>query len=206
MYHTATNIEGPWTAQGLFALEGSLTYNSQCSFVFPQTGSESTIPMYMGDRWSFPKQGSCATYVWLPLHVEGTKLALQAPENSMLKGANLLGKPVVSNTKGDFVTVKFSGRQIAVFGESNAHGGYGRVIITDKSGRTVVSSPVDFYSKVPDRAIRYISPPLPQGDYTLKVEVTGENSTWSDKKMSIFYGSDDYFVNVEKIVIGYTEK
>ncbi|MDR1199536.1 MAG: family 43 glycosylhydrolase, partial [Prevotellaceae bacterium] len=200
MYHTASSIEGPWTKQGLFAPEGTLTYNSQCTFVFPQICNENTEPMYMGDRWSFPKQGSCATYVWLPLHVEGTKLTLQKPENVMPEGKNLLEKPFVSNTEGDFAEVKFSGRQIAVYGESNAHGGYGRMTITDKNGRTVVSSPVDFYSKVPDRAVRYISPQLPQGDYTLKVEVTGENSTWSDKKMSISYGSDDYFVNIENII------
>jgi hypothetical protein len=196
MYHTATNIEGPWTAQGLFAPEGSLTYNSQCSFVLNR-GKDGLL--YMGDRWSFPKQGSCATYVWLPLHVEGTKLTLQKPEIAIPEGKNLLEKPFVSNTKDDFITVEFSGRQIAVYGESNAHGGYGRVIITDKNGRTVVSSLVDFYSKVPDKAIRYISPRLPKGNYMLKVEVTGENSTWSDKKMSIFYGSDDYFVNIDKV-------
>jgi hypothetical protein len=197
-YHTATDIEGHWTERGLFAPEGSLTYNSQCSFVFVSKSNDGEA-LYMGDRWSFPKQGSCATYVWSPLHVEGTKLRLQKPENVLPEGKNLLEKPFVSNTRDDFVTVKFSGRQIAVYGESNAHGGYGRVIIADKNGRTVISSLVDFYSKVPDKAVRYISPRLPKGDYTLKVEVTGENSTWSDKKMTIFYGSDDYFVNVEKI-------
>jgi hypothetical protein len=126
---------------------------------------------------------------------------LQKPENTAPEGKNLLEKPFVSNTKDDFITVEFSGKQIAVYGESNAHGGYGRVIITDKNGRTVVSSLVDFYSKVPDTAIRYISPQLPKGDYTLKVEVTGENSTWSNKKRSVFYGSDDFFVNVKKIII-----
>jgi hypothetical protein len=194
-YHTATSIEGVWTKRGLFAPEGSLTYNSQCSFVFMTKGKA----LYMGDRWSFPKQGSCATYVWLPLQAEGTKLTLQKPGNAALKGKNRLKKPFVSNTKGDFVETRFSGKQIAVYGESNAHGGYARVVITDKQGKTVVWSPVDFYSKVPDKSIRYISPQLPEGDYTLKVEVTGEHSTWSDKKMSVFYGSDDYFVSVEKI-------
>jgi hypothetical protein len=199
MYHTATNIEGPWTKRGLFAPEGSLTYNSQCSFVFvPKAAGGKAL--YMGDRWSFPKQGSCATYVWLPLETEGVKLSLKAPENTTPEGNNLLEKPFVSNRKDDFVEVKFSGKQIAVYGESNAHGGYGRIVIIDKQGKTVVSSPVDFYSKVPDRAIRYLSPELPESDYTLRVEVTGENSTWSNKKKTIFYGSDDYFVNVEEII------
>jgi hypothetical protein len=198
MYHTSTNLEGPWTKQGLFAPEGSLTYNSQCSFVLNR-GAEGLL--YMGDRWSFPKQGSCATYVWLPLHAEVTKLTLQKPENAAPEGKNLLEKPFVSGKKGDFTEVKFSGTRIAVYGESNAHGGYGRIVISGEDGKVVVSSLVDFYSKVPDRAIRYISPKLPQGDYILTVEVTGENSTWSDKKKSIFYGSDNYFVNVESIVV-----
>jgi hypothetical protein len=197
MYHTATRMEGPWTERGLFAPEGSLTYNSQCSFVLNR-GKDGLL--YMGDRWSFPKQGSCATQVWLPLHVEGTKLILQKPENAAPKGKNLLRKSFVSNKAGDFAKVDFSGSQIAIYGESNAHSGYGRITITDENGKQVVSSLVDFYSKVPDTAIRYISPKLPKGDYMLKVEVTGENSTWSDKKRPV-YGSDDYFVNVEKIVV-----
>jgi hypothetical protein len=49
--------------------------------------------------------------------------------------------------------------------------------------------------------VRYISPKLPKGYYTLKVEVTGENSTWEDKKATIHYGSDDYFVNIDKVSI-----
>jgi hypothetical protein len=158
----------------------------------------------MGDRWSFPKQGSCATYVWLPLVVKtghAPSLRLQKPENVAPEGKNLLEKPFVSNRTGDFTEVKFVGSQIAIYGESNAHGGYGRITITDENGKQLVSSLVDFYSKVPDKAIRYISPRLPKGVYTLSVEVTGENSTWSDKKMSVFYGSDDYFVNLEKISV-----
>jgi hypothetical protein len=186
VYHTAANMEGSWIKQRLFAPEGTLIYNLQCTFVFPQICDKNTRPMYMGNRWSFLKQGSCTTYVWLPLRVEGTKLTLQKPENVMPEGKNLMEKPFVSNTKGDFAEVKFSGKQIAVYGESNAPGGYGRRTVTDKNGRTVVSSPVDFYSKVPDRAVRHISPRLPKGYYTLKVEVTGEDSTWSDKKNRYF--------------------
>jgi hypothetical protein len=197
MYHTAESIEGPWTHRGLFAPEGSLTYNSQCSFVFVPNHGDGAL--YMGDRWSFPKQGSCATYVWLPIRAEGTKLTLGVPETIELRGKNLLTGPFVSNRKDDAVEVTFSGNRIALFGESNAHGGYGRVTITDKNGKMVISSLVDFYSKVTDTSVRYVSPRLPEGNYTLRVEVTGDNPTWSDKR-KIIYGSDDYFVNVEKIV------
>lgn len=30
----------------------------------------------MGDRWSYPHQASAATYVWMPLQVEGTKISI----------------------------------------------------------------------------------------------------------------------------------
>ncbi|MCE8763079.1 glycoside hydrolase family protein, partial [Phocaeicola dorei] len=62
-YFTAPQIEGPWTKQGLFCPEGKLTYNSQSTFVFPLKCGNDTIPMFMGDRWSYPHQASAATYV-----------------------------------------------------------------------------------------------------------------------------------------------
>ena len=33
-YFVSSSLHGPWKEQGLFCPEGSLTYNSQCSFVF----------------------------------------------------------------------------------------------------------------------------------------------------------------------------
>lgn len=72
-YFTASSIEGPWERHGLFCPEGTLTHNSQSTFVFPLKQGNDTIPMYMGDRWSYPHQASAATYVWLPLQVKGKK-------------------------------------------------------------------------------------------------------------------------------------
>lgn len=56
-YFTAPSVKGPWTRQGLFAPEGSLTYNSQTTFVFPLKCGEDTIPMFMGDRWLLSASG-----------------------------------------------------------------------------------------------------------------------------------------------------
>ena len=70
-YYTATSLKGPWTSRGYFAPQGTLTWNSQTTFVLPITGSKETTYMFMGDRWSFPKQASAATYVWQPLKVSG---------------------------------------------------------------------------------------------------------------------------------------
>ncbi|WP_114781806.1 family 43 glycosylhydrolase [Botryobacter ruber] len=75
-YYTATSLKGPWTKQGLFAPEGTLTWNSQTSFVLPIEGAEGTTYMFMGDRWAFPKQASAATYVWQPLTVSGHSLSI----------------------------------------------------------------------------------------------------------------------------------
>lgn len=75
-YYTATSLQGPWEKQGLFAPEGSLTWNSQATFVLPVTGSKGTTYMYMGDRWAYPKQATSATYVWQPLEISGTKVSI----------------------------------------------------------------------------------------------------------------------------------
>ncbi|MFT3739894.1 MAG: glycosyl hydrolase family 28 protein [Breznakibacter sp.] len=204
-YYTAPSIEGPWEKQGLFCPEGSLTYNSQCSFVLPLVRGNDTIPVYMGDRWSFPRQGEAATHVWLPMQTDGTKLSVPEywpswdfhtlqPVIRQKKPLSLPDdKPFVSNRKGDTVQVTFNGSQIALIGETTPHGGYARVTITGKQRKIVCSSVVDFYSKVPDNGLRFISPKLPLDDYTLTVEVIGEQGVWYNKKGDRF-GSNDYFV------------
>mgnify|MGYP007085008273 CR=1 FL=1 len=50
----------------------------------------------MGDRWSYPHQASAATYVWMPLQVDGTKISIpeywQAWDIRKLKPADALNK------------------------------------------------------------------------------------------------------------------
>lgn len=75
-YYTSNSINGPWESRGLIAPEGSLTWNSQSTFVLPIIGTKETTYMFMGDRWSFPKQASSATYVWQPLTVSGTSISM----------------------------------------------------------------------------------------------------------------------------------
>lgn len=75
-YFTAMDIRGPWTNRGLIAPEGTLTWNSQTTFILPVQGNKGSTYMFMGDRWSFPKQHSAATYVWQPLTVEDGKISL----------------------------------------------------------------------------------------------------------------------------------
>lgn len=56
------------------------------------------------------------------------------------------------------------------------------------------------YSKVPDYAPQYVSRLYPEDDYVLEVEVSGENSVWSDKT-GTWFGGTDYFVNVYKTIV-----
>ena len=224
-YFTAPSVKGPWTRQGLFAPEGSLTYNSQTTFVFPLKCGEDTIPMFMGDRWSYPHQASAATYVWMPMQVDGTKLSIPEywpswdidklkPVNPLRKGKTVDLKKITfskeadwkveegrisSSVKGSTLSIPFTGSCVAVMGETNCHSGYARMNILDKKGEKIYSSLVDFYSKANDHATRFMTPQLAKGEYTLVIEVTGISPTWTDKTKRI-YGSDDCFVTITDIV------
>ncbi|MCH9277060.1 hypothetical protein JS533_012425 [Bifidobacterium amazonense] len=66
-YLTAPAPAGPWTYRGNVAPQGTCTWDSQSSFVFPLHTEHGDRLIYMGDRWSFPHQASCASQVWLPL-------------------------------------------------------------------------------------------------------------------------------------------
>lgn len=204
-YFTAPKIEGPWTKQGLFCPEGTLTYNSQSTFVFPLKRGNDIVPMFMGDRWSYPHQASAATYVWMPMQVNGTKLSIpeywQCWDFNTLKPVDILrkGKRVsmknikpavgwtenrgcfVSNAKGSVLAVPFRGTHVAVVGKSDSHSGYARVSVLNAKKDTVYSSLVDFYSKYSEKAIRIMTPEMEKGNYTLLVEVTGIKPVWTDK-------------------------
>lgn len=224
-YFTSSSVKGPWTKQGLFAPEGSLTYNSQTTFVFPLKRGDGAVPMFMGDRWSYPLQASAATYVWMPMQVDGTKLSIPEywpawdieklkPVEPLRKGKAIAHKKrsfnkesdwkvvdgrMTSNIKGSTLSVPFNGERLAVVGETNRHGGYAQVNIINKKGEKVYSSLVDFYSKADDHAIRFVTPKLAKDDYMLVIEVTGIRPTWTDKTKTI-YGSDDYYVTITDIV------
>lgn len=207
-YYTAPSPEGPWERQGLFCPEGTLTYNSQCTFVFPLRRDGDIIPIYMGDRWSYPHQASAATCVWLPMQAEGTSLSipeywqawsvdslLPAPRNGISTSHEW-----TSNTPGDVLRVPFHGSRISITGKSDNRSGYGLVRITDSKGETVHSSLVDFYSKAGDYAPRFVSRTYPEDDYVLEVEVTGEYPVWYNKRGDRF-GSTDCFVNVAETTV-----
>ncbi len=75
-YYTSTSLAGPWTSRGIFAPKDKLTWNSQTTFVLTVPGTKDTTYMFMGDRWSHPRQRSAATYVWQPMKVKGTSISI----------------------------------------------------------------------------------------------------------------------------------
>lgn len=207
-YFTAPALEGPWERQGLFCPEGSLTYNSQCTFVFPLKREGETIPLYMGDRWSFPYQASAATYVWLPINADGKNLSI--PEywqewdiDSVTPSANhgvITHHSWASNSPGEILRIPFTGSRITVIGKSDRNSGYAEIRIIDKKGNVLHASLVDFYSKKEDCSPRFTSRTYPVDEYVLEIEVTGKNPVWY-KKNGERFGSTDYYVNVAATIV-----
>lgn len=223
-YLTAPSIRGPWTKRGYFCPEGTLTYASQTTFVLPLVEGTDTIPMFMGDRWSYPHQASAATYVWMPMQVEGTKLSIPAywqswdiktlkPVNPLTGGVEakkvrLTPKGNWTNEngvwkslkKGSKASVTFTGCKIAVTGITNRHSGYAQVNIYNAKKKRIYTSLVDFYSKNPDEAVRFMSPVFSRGTYTFEIINTEDYPVWTDKSKARF-GSDNSYVTLKKFYI-----
>lgn len=196
MYHWAKNIEGPWHKGGLFCPEGTLTWNSQSSYVLPIINKNDTTFMFMGDRWSYPHQASAATYVWMPIKTNGNKISIpeywqswstktMAPVATPQLQTLADGKVMKA---GDSINVKCQGEPIYIYGKTDKHSGYAKVTIY-KGKEAVYSSLLDFYSKNECEGLRMISPEMPAGEYTLSIKCLDDYPVWTDKTKTI-YGSD----------------
>jgi hypothetical protein len=112
-YYTSNSIKGPWQFQSLIAPNETLTWNSQSTFVLPIQGSKETTYMFMGDRWSFPKQASSATYVWQPLTISGTSLKipeyLESWQIDLLSGTASVPKNSYKILKNTSQEIRYSG-------------------------------------------------------------------------------------------------
>ena len=229
-YFTSTSLKGPWMKRGFVAPQGTLTWNSQTTFVLPIQGSKETTFMYMGDRWSFPKQASAATYVWQPLKVSGTSLSIPkywGAWNINIKTGEALpvyvGEKIIDNFNKEFITwsgswkrdtlstkssatandsftVKFKGTQIGFYSLARPDGGYAFVALKNSKGKTILSSAVDMYCKYPSLTLKFLSPLLPKGNYTLTVSVLGERWWWKEKSGRLS-GSTGNVVSIAKTVL-----
>lgn len=227
-YYASNSIKGPWEFQGLVAPKETLTWNSQSTFVLPIQGSKETTYMFMGDRWSFPKQASSATYVWQSLAISGKSLSIpvyketwkidlatgiaSVPKNTnkILKNNNKeiaysgnwshTDKKSKSDDKNASFSIKFKGQQIGFSSFVGTENGYAKVVLTDEKGKIITSAIVDLYSKNSTETAVYKSPILKNGNYILTVSGTGERPNWSDKRKSN-YGSTGYYISVTQIEI-----
>ena len=227
-YLTAETMAGPWTAKGLFCPQGSLTYNTQCSYIFDCQTGNGTVKMYLGDRWSYPRQASAATLVMLPLEFEDGNMRIsrymqawhttdmcewQEPEIQPFEfcsdirgeGAQMAFSVCGADTVSGFDSVPASGNgvyvsasaggSVCLFGAASDEGGYCRVEVKDKEGKTVSEAVIDFYSAVPMKGVRYVSPRLKGGEYVLCVTVLGESGEWF-KKDGTRFGSKGCLVDI----------
>jgi Glycosyl hydrolases family 43/F5/8 type C domain len=72
-YYTATNLAGPWSPPKPLSTPGSNnSWDSQVDFVYPIQGSQGTLYMFDGDRWTknLP-EGRNGDYIWLPMEFDG---------------------------------------------------------------------------------------------------------------------------------------
>lgn len=229
-YFTATSLNGPWKAHGLFAPKGTLTWNSQSTFVLPIIGRTDTTFMYMGDRWAFPRQNSAATYVWQPLSVSNEELSLptyqqswqidlttgrwhtSAPkgkeiENNNTKKITYTGNwthtadiDSRTNETDAGFTITFKGKQIGIFGTNAPDGGYAEVSIENSKGQTIISTTLDMYCKYKETSLKFLSPIMEKGEYKLTFSTIGEHGNWY-KKNGTKFGSTGNYVSINKIVI-----
>lgn len=93
--------------------------------------------------------------------------------------------------------IPFTGTRIALLGRAHPAGGYARI---ELAGAAPLATYVDFYAKVPEEGLRFVSPELPHGDHVLRVSVTGEIPQWSDKQRSR-YGSTGSDVTLTAAVV-----
>lgn len=233
-YFTAKELKGPWTRQGHFAPEGTLTWNSQTTFVLPIVGSETTTYMFMGDRWAHPLQNSAATYVWQPLQFDDEgKMSLPSYQPSWRVDVATgswspakLEAPVIdfldvegvsyskdwsphtdsqensdlrSDVKGATLTIPFTGTRIGLYGVARPDGGFGKVEINDKDGNVVLSTVMESYCLYSESSLKFLSPKLERGEYTLTVTVLGEHFYWEAKDAT--YSSQGDYVSVQKVLM-----
>ena len=80
------------------------------------------------------------------------------------------------------------------------HQCYATFRILNKHGEVLHASYVDFYSKVPNESIRFVSKEYAEDDYILEVQVSGEQPVWFNKRGDRF-GSTDCYVNISKVLV-----
>lgn len=104
-----------------------------------------------------------------------------------------------SNVKGATLTIPFTGSQIGLYGVARSDGGFGEIQIKDRGGKIVLGTVIETYCLYTEASLKFLSPKLMPGDYTLTVTVLGERFFWQAKRAA--YGSTGDYVSVQKVLI-----
>ncbi|TRW24012.1 family 43 glycosylhydrolase [Flavobacterium zepuense] len=117
------------------------------------------------------------------------------------QGLNSISKTETnSNATNAKLSYTFKGSQVALYGTALPIGGYAGVTIKDSKGSVVVTTIIDMYCKYAQSGLRFLSPVLKKGSYTIEVTVMGQHSKWSDKRKND-YGSTGNVVSIEKLLV-----
>jgi Glycosyl hydrolases family 43 len=104
-----------------------------------------------------------------------------------------------SNVKDASVTIAFTGTRIGLYSVARSDGGFGRIEIKDSTGTVVLTTTIETYCLYRETSLKFLSPKLKRGDYTLTVTVLGEHFFWQAKRAA--YGSTDDYVSVQKLLL-----
>ena len=87
-----------------------------------------------------------------------------------------------------------------LYGTTDNMSGYADITIRDQRGHKVFGGIVDFYSLVPATGIRFLSPMLAKGKYTLELRIASMKPNWTDKRRNQ-YGSTGHKVEITHVMI-----
>lgn len=184
LYATANSVQGPWSPHGAICPNGTMTWNSQATFVQPVIGCQTNSAIYMGDRWSDGNWTS-GVNVWQPLMINGTELSLPSyhPEWKVDLTAGAwkevpdLGKPGVLQSNATGWQMAFQGSRARLYGKVSHQAGILGVTLYDETGKPLgAETTVDLYTDGPDQenALVYVTPVLNSSlKSVLKIRKTG---------------------------------
>ncbi|MCA9211194.1 MAG: family 43 glycosylhydrolase [Planctomycetales bacterium] len=104
-----------------------------------------------------------------------------------------------SDEKDASVTIPFTGTRIGLFGVARPDGGFGKVEIKNRSGDIIVSTIMESYCLYPESSLKFLSPKLERGDYTMTITVMDKRFFWQAKTRT--YGSQGDYVSVQKLLL-----
>jgi hypothetical protein len=106
----------------------------------------------------------------------------------------------ITDAKGASFSVPFDGTQATLYSVARQDGGYARITLRDAKGKQLLASVVDMYSKYPASSVKFVTPLLPRGRYTLSAEVVGDGWYWTNKKGEKS-GSKGHTISFERLAV-----